>query len=126
MWHPIRWVKRLFWAAQFLKETDGEGYDQRLVRAFHGSCPHCGADLVIKKHSGKVFAEFMRVCPDNHFAIEYHGQGVVTYHDREGDPIDYLFDRKFRLIRNDFAITRKVPKIDEEDESPPTEEDLEL
>ena len=125
MWHPLRWLKRLGRAISFMRETAGE-YDERLIRAFRGSCPHCGKDLVIKKHSGRVFAAFMRACPDNHFAVEYHDHGVVTYHDREGDPIDYLFDRKFRLIRNDFATTRKVIKIDEDDEpEPPPSADLE-
>jgi len=100
-----------------MKETDGQGYDQRLIRAFHGVCPHCGKELAWKKHSGRVFAEFMKICPDNHFAIEYHGRGVVTYHDREGDPIDYLFGRNFKLLRNeeqDRITTRKVPKPDDE------------
>lgn len=128
MWRPIRWLKRLRQAIRFLGDTAGEEYDERLIRAFQGVCPHCGKALVVRKHSGKIFADFMRVCPDNHFAVEYHDKGVVTYHDRAGDPIEYLFDRKFRLIRNDFATTRKVLKNEDdiEDQADQENEDLEL
>lgn len=115
MWRPLRWVHRLLRAARFLKETEGKGYDDRLIRAFHGTCPHCGKELIWKKHSGKIFADFMKACPQNHFAVEYHGHGVVTYHDKEGDPIDYLFQRSFRVVRNeDNVTTKKVIKPSEE------------
>ena len=57
----------------------------------------------------------MKACPQNHFAVEYHGHGVVTYHDKEGDPIDYLFQRSFRVVRNeDNVTTKKVIKPSEE------------
>jgi len=129
MWKPLRWLERLRRAARFLRETDGQGYDERLIRAFHGDCPHCGEVLIWKKHSGKVFAEFMKACPQNHFAVEYHGRGIVTYHDREGDPIEYLFDKNFRILRNqDYVTTRKVRKPEEESVlgiEPHTEQEIE-
>lgn len=126
MWHPFRWLKRLRRALKFMLEID-EGKDERMMRAFRGVCPHCGQDLVRKRHSGRVFAEYMRACPDNHFAVEYHSPGIVTYHDREGDPIDYLFKRDFRLLKaEDNVTTRKIPREDEQDEEEVHEEDLEL
>ena len=123
----FEWIGRLRRTLSFLKETEGRGYDERLIRAFHGTCPHCGQPLGWKKHSGRVFADFMKACPDNHFAVEYHGEGVVTYPDREGDPIEYLFDRNFRVLRNeDETPTRKLPDIvDENGEIEEDEEGLE-
>jgi hypothetical protein len=126
MRHPLRWFQRLRRALRLLRETDGQGYDEKLIRAFRGVCPHCDKGLVWKKHSGKVFADAMKACPDNHFAVEYHGHGVVTYHDREGNPIDYLFTRNFQILKNDqYSETRKIPRQDSEAFDDPPEKEIE-
>lgn len=41
------------------------------------------------------------MCPDKHYGVENRGGGRILIYDNEGDPIDYLFDRNFRIVKDE-------------------------
>ena len=80
---------------------------RRLWRAYKGRCPYCGEKLVERHHkmtnktpTGSIF-RFFRQCPQAHFAIEYSSRNKVVIHDNFGDPIELLFHRNLRIVKND-------------------------
>ena len=94
----------------------------RLYRAYRGRCPYCGSGLEFTKRS-KGVTKFYKMCPDGHFGVENHGDGRVTYHDKQGDPIALFHDRKLKLIKgerqvSESAITTKIiPPFDDKEDT---------
>jgi hypothetical protein len=43
------------------------------------------------------------MCPNRHYGVETRGGGRILIFDNEGDPIDYLFDRNFRVVKDEPA-----------------------
>ena len=89
----------------------------RLWRAYRGRCPYCGSDLEFRKRSSKL-EMFYKVCPDGHFGIENHGDGRVTYHDNQGDPVALFHDHKLTLLKgsravSESAITTKIVRVED-------------
>lgn len=70
----------------------------RLWRIFKGRCPYCGKTLEWQRHD---FRTHTKICPDLHYGVQNLGDGRVMIHDREGDPIELLFDRNFKLLKNE-------------------------
>lgn len=40
------------------------------------------------------------MCPDMHYGVENRGGGRVLIYDNEGDPVEYLFDKNFRVVKD--------------------------
>ena len=74
---------------------------RRLYRTFRGKCPYCGTKLEwqTRPRTGNIMG-WTKMCPDRHYGVENRGNGRILIYDNEGDPIDYLFDKHFRLVGN--------------------------
>ena len=79
---------------------------RKLWRAYSGKCPHCGKRLVQKNkkitrptRTGRI-QRFFRQCPDAHYAIEYISKNQVIVHDENGEQIELLFSRNFKVLKN--------------------------
>lgn len=70
----------------------------RLWRIFKGRCPYCNKGLKWEQRSNE---NWTKLCPDLHYGVENLGNGRVMIYDREGDPIELLFDRNFKLLKNE-------------------------
>lgn len=66
-----------------------------LYRSYRGKCPHCGKKLEWNINRN------IKSCPDGHYGVEKIGPNKILIHDNNGDPIDLLFDRNFKLIKGD-------------------------
>jgi len=75
---------------------------RRLYRTFRGKCPYCGLALEWQHYyrTGNI-KRWTKMCPDKHYGVENRGNGRILIYDNEGDPIDYLFDRNFRVVKDE-------------------------
>lgn len=75
---------------------------RRLYRTFRGRCPYCGNKLEWKNRyrTGNVRL-WTKMCPDMHYGVENRGGGRILIYDNEGDPVEYLFDKNFRVVKDE-------------------------
>lgn len=87
------------------------GRIRRLYRTFRGKCPYCGSKLEWQNyHRTGNIRRWTKVCPNKHYGVENRGGGRILIYDNEGDPVEYLFDRHFRVVKDE-----KEEEEDEED-----------